>query len=113
MAASTQLSGGPSADEQSEQSGANQNHQEQLAKARSGKKALGASDPATAREEMPLEEDRAIFERLNKELTKDLFKQTMHLLWIRDEPGPDVTRFLTTFQVSKALNHRNSVSNSR
>jgi hypothetical protein len=41
-------------------------------------------------------------ERLNKERTKDLFKQTMHLLWIRDEPGPDVTRFLTTGQVSEA-----------
>jgi hypothetical protein len=77
-----------------------------------GKKALGASDSATAREEMPLEEDRAIFARLNKELTKDLFKQTMHLLWIREEPGPDVTRFLTTFQVSKALFYQNSIRNS-
>jgi hypothetical protein len=95
----------------SERYEASREHQQELAKARLGKKALGASDSATAREEMPLEEDRANFERLNKERTKDLFDQTMHLLWIRDEPGPDVNRFLTTFQVSKALDHQKSIRN--
>lgn len=73
---------------------------------------MGAPDSATAREDMPPEEDPAKLERLNKERTKDLFKQTMHLLWIRDDPGPDVVRFLTTFQVSEALDHQYPISNS-
>lgn len=57
--------------------------------------------------------DYARLERLNKERTKDLFDQSMHLLGIREEPGPKVTRFLTTFQVSEALEYRDSNSNSR
>jgi hypothetical protein len=64
---------------------------------------VGASDSAPAREEMRPGKDCAKPERLNKERTKDLFDQTMSLLWIREEPGPDVTRFLSTFQVSEAL----------
>lgn len=107
-AASTHFSGYPGSIDLSEGYEASREHQQELAKARSGKKALGASDSATACEEMALE---AKLERLNKERTKDLFKQTMHLLWIRDEPGPDVVRFLTTFQVSKTLDQQNSISN--